>query len=150
MPFKPGESGNKEGRKVGVKDSRSQMRELFAEAGPALVEKVLEGADEGDKTLMCYAIDHFTPKARERVYIQNLNEAEGGKKLKDMTYEEKMSRLDHLLAEEEIDRESWNIMRASYIKQNEVDVVKIENARLKGYAEIIQKILKEKGIDLIL
>lgn len=148
MAYKKGESGNITGRKPGIKDKRAEIRDLFAEAGPRIVKKVLKGANDGDTDLMCYAIDHFTPKARERIYISNLNSED--KKLKDMTYEEKMRRLDHLMAEEEIDRESWNIMRASYIKEHEVDVVKIENTRLLEYSKVIQKLLKEKGIDLVL
>ena len=148
--FSPGISPNPNGRPKGIKDSRAEMRDLFAEAGPDLVQKVIDKANEGDKEMICYAIDHFTPKARERVYVQNLNDEANGKKLHQMTYEEKMTRLDLLLAAEDIERESWQVMRSSYIKEHEVDVVKIENKRLLGYAEMIQKILKERGIDIIL
>src|SRR4051812_226687 len=64
--FKPGQSGNLNGRPKGVADRRNGLREMLASHGEALVGKVVEMALEGDATAMRIAMERVLPAMKTK------------------------------------------------------------------------------------
>jgi len=64
--FKPGESGNPDGRPVGSKDKRTQYRELFEPHADALIQKVINLALDGDTTCLKMCIDRLVSPFRAK------------------------------------------------------------------------------------
>jgi hypothetical protein len=64
MKFKKGESGNPAGKPRGARDKRTALRELLRPYAPALVEKVVEQALQGDTTALKLCLDRLMPPLR--------------------------------------------------------------------------------------
>ncbi|MHA1447900.1 MAG: DUF5681 domain-containing protein [Candidatus Hodarchaeales archaeon] len=141
MTFAKGQSGNEKGRPNGIKNYKTQIKEMIEEQGPSVLQTAIDMAKAGDTSMLSTVVNVIQPKPRERLYAKGLN-------IKNKNYEERMEVLDHALADGEIDLEVWNTMRQSYMKQHELDVIKKENESLRNYADIVTKLLKDKGIDL--
>jgi len=75
--FKPGESGNPNGRPVGSKDKRTQYRELFEPHADGLIEKVIEMALAGDTTCLKMCIDRLVSPFRAKDTTVTLDDIEG-------------------------------------------------------------------------
>jgi len=75
--FKPGESGNPDGRPKGAKDKRTQYRELFEPHADGLIEKVIEMALAGDTTCLKMCIDRLVSPFRAKDTTVTLDDIEG-------------------------------------------------------------------------
>ena len=75
--FKPGESGNPDGRPKGSKDKRTQYRELFEPHADSLIEKVIEMALAGDTTCLKMCIDRLVSPFRAKDDTVTLDDIEG-------------------------------------------------------------------------
>lgn len=64
MAFKKGQSGNPTGRPKGSKDKRTAYRELLEPHAPALIEKAVSMALEGDTTAMKICLDRLLPTVK--------------------------------------------------------------------------------------
>lgn len=67
MTFKPGESGNKNGRPAGIPDKRSKLRKLLTPHAEALVEKMVELALSGDVNALRLCIERLIPRIKDEV-----------------------------------------------------------------------------------
>lgn len=70
MAFQEGQSGNPAGRPKGSKDKRTELRELLEPHAPALIEKAVSMALEGDTTAMKMCLDRILP-AMKSVEVKN-------------------------------------------------------------------------------
>jgi hypothetical protein len=59
--FEKGQSGNPAGKPKGAKDKRTELRELLRPHAPALVEKAVELALNGDLTALKLCLDRIMP-----------------------------------------------------------------------------------------
>ena len=57
MKFQAGESGNPNGRPKGTPDKRNELRKLLTPHAPALVEKAVQKALEGDTSALKLCLD---------------------------------------------------------------------------------------------
>lgn len=64
--FKKGQSGNPLGKPKGARDKRTELRELLKPHAPALVQKAIDMAVEGDMTALRLCIDRIVPPLRAR------------------------------------------------------------------------------------
>lgn len=62
MTFQKGQSGNPAGRPLNRPDRRSQYRELFESHAPALINKAIEMALDGDTQAMKLCMERIMPK----------------------------------------------------------------------------------------
>ena len=62
--FKKGESGNLQGRPKGIKDRRTEFRELLEPYAPALVNKAVAMALKGDSTALRLCLDRLIPPVK--------------------------------------------------------------------------------------
>jgi hypothetical protein len=63
--FKKGISGNPTGRKPGVSDKRTKLRDLLTPHAPELIEKLIDQAKNGDPNAMKICIDRLIPKIKD-------------------------------------------------------------------------------------
>ena len=78
MAFKPGESGNPEGRPKGTTDRRTELRALLAPHAPELIQKLVDLALEGDTSAIKICLDKVIPNIKptdEPVSIAEFSEA---------------------------------------------------------------------------
>ncbi|MCH9048934.1 MAG: hypothetical protein IH836_08375, partial [Proteobacteria bacterium] len=75
--FKPGESGNPDGRPKGAKDKRTQYRELFEPHADALIQKAIDLALAGDTTCLKMCIDRLVSPFRAKNATVTLDDIEG-------------------------------------------------------------------------
>ncbi len=76
--FKPGESGNPDGRPKGSKDKRTELRNLLEPHAEDLINKAVELAKGGDTTALKMCLDRLVSPIRakdEKIIIEGL----GGK-----------------------------------------------------------------------
>jgi len=73
MPFKSGKSGNPLGRPVGAKDRRTALRELLNPHAPALVNKAVDMALEGDVAALRMCLDRCIAPLRSTTQNIDLN-----------------------------------------------------------------------------
>lgn len=66
MAFKKGQSGNPKGRRPGVSDKRSELRELLKPHANDLVAKAVELAKDGDTTALRLCLDRLIPAIKPR------------------------------------------------------------------------------------
>ena len=74
MKFQAGQSGNPSGKPVGSKDKRTALRELLNPHAPALVEKAVQKALEGDTSALKLCLDRCIAPLRSttgRVAIES-------------------------------------------------------------------------------
>lgn len=64
--FKPGQSGNPDGRPKGSKDKRTELRELLKPHADDLVKKAVDMALAGDTTALRICIDRIIPSIKAR------------------------------------------------------------------------------------
>lgn len=62
--FKPGQSGNPAGRPKGAKNRSTELRSLLEPHAPALVEKAVQMALEGDTVALKLCLDRIIPTMR--------------------------------------------------------------------------------------
>ena len=75
--FKPGESGNPDGRPKGSKDKRTQYRELFEPHADGLIQKAIDLALAGDTTCLKMCIDRLVSPFRAKDDTVTLDDIEG-------------------------------------------------------------------------
>ena len=75
--FKPGESGNPDGRPKGSKDKRTQYRELFEPHADGLIQKASDLALAGDTTCLKMCIDRLVSPFRAKDDTVTLDDIEG-------------------------------------------------------------------------
>jgi len=63
--YKPGESGNPAGKKVGTLNKRTQLAKLLDPHAEAIINKTVELALAGDINALRLCIDRLIPKAKE-------------------------------------------------------------------------------------
>ncbi|MBK5275157.1 MAG: hypothetical protein JJE30_08905 [Desulfuromonadales bacterium] len=71
--FKPGETGNKNGRPPGTPDKRSQLREQLQSRAGDLVTKCVEMALAGDSTAMRICMERLIPGLKAQSEIVTLD-----------------------------------------------------------------------------
>jgi len=71
--FKAGESGNPAGKPVGSKDKRTALRALLNPHAPALVQKAVDMALEGDTTALRLCLDRCIAPLRSTTQNITLN-----------------------------------------------------------------------------
>ena len=59
--FKPGQSGNPDGRPKGVPDRRTVYREALADRAPEIITTLIEKALDGDSTALRLCADRIVP-----------------------------------------------------------------------------------------
>lgn len=64
--FEPGQSGNPAGRPKGIKDRRTELRQMMLDEAPALIAKVVELAKEGDATALRICLERIVPPAKAK------------------------------------------------------------------------------------
>ena len=64
--FEKGQSGNPEGRPKGIKDKRTELRELLLPHAPELIAKVVEMAKAGDAAAIRICVDRLIPPAKAK------------------------------------------------------------------------------------
>ena len=72
--FKKGTSGNPAGRPKGIQDKRTEIRDLLKPHAPALVEKAVQLALQGEQTALKLCLDKVMPSLKpvsEPVSINN-------------------------------------------------------------------------------
>ena len=72
--FKKGTSGNPAGRPKGIPDKRTEIRDLLKPHAPALVEKAVQLALQGEQTALKLCLDKIIPSLKpvsEAVSINN-------------------------------------------------------------------------------
>lgn len=69
--FEKGQSGNPAGRPKGIADKRTELKSLLEPHAPALVQKVVEKALNGDMQALKICIDRLIPPAK----VQNEQES---------------------------------------------------------------------------
>jgi len=74
MSFQKGQSGNPSGRPKGAKDKRTELRELLQPHAPALIEKAVEMALDGDTTALKMCLDRIIPAMRSVEITSDQNE----------------------------------------------------------------------------
>lgn len=67
--YKPGESGNRSGKKPGTINKRTQLAKLLEPHAEALVNKTVELALNGDSNALRLCIDRLIPKAKDGAII---------------------------------------------------------------------------------
>ena len=72
MTFERGQSGNPTGRPPGTKDKRTALRELLEPHAPALIEKAVSLALEGDITAIKICLDRLIP-ALKSIQVNSAN-----------------------------------------------------------------------------
>ncbi len=75
--FKPGESGNPDGRPKGSRDKRTQYRELFEPHADDLIQKAIDLALAGDTTCLKMCIDRLVSPFRAKNATVTLDDIEG-------------------------------------------------------------------------
>jgi len=75
--FQKGQSGNPAGRPKGTKDAIVAMRELLVPHAPALVQKAVEMALNGDAAALRICVDRLIPPAKARDESVSLPLGEG-------------------------------------------------------------------------
>jgi len=75
--YKPGESGNPDGRPKGAKDKRTQYRELFEPHADDLIQKAIDLALTGDTTCLKMCIDRLVSPFRAKNATVTLDDIEG-------------------------------------------------------------------------
>ena len=75
--FKPGQSGNPEGRPKGAKDKRTEYREMFQEHAEDLINKAVEMAEGGDSSMMKACLDRIVSPYRAVDPYVKLDDIEG-------------------------------------------------------------------------
>lgn len=76
MTFKPGESGNPNGRPAGSKNRRSQIAKLLEPYTEELISKAVELARNGDVNALRLCVERLIPKASHEAVNLNFNTAE--------------------------------------------------------------------------
>jgi hypothetical protein len=75
--FKPGESGNSNGRPKGAKDKRTQYRELLEPHADDLINKAVEMAKGGDSAMLKLCIDRLVAPFRAKDTTITLDDITG-------------------------------------------------------------------------
>lgn len=65
--FKPGQSGNPRGKKIGTTSKKTQLAKLLEPHAQDLIQKAVELALEGDSQALRLCIERIIPKAKEPV-----------------------------------------------------------------------------------
>jgi len=65
MTFKPGQSGNPKGKPVGARDRRTDLRKLFEDRAPELINKTIEMALGGDPAALRLCIERCVSRKRD-------------------------------------------------------------------------------------
>lgn len=65
MTYKPGQSGNLNGRPAGIKNKRTQLATLLEQHAEALINKTVELALNGDSNALRLCIERLIPKAKD-------------------------------------------------------------------------------------
>lgn len=133
--WKKGQSGNPAGKPKGSKDWRVESKAMLATDGPKLLAKALELADSGDTDLMKFVLSHALVKPREITFV-------GGLGLAGLDYAQKMIKLDEHLDTQKIDIDVWKTMRDSYMRQFEIEILRLDNEDLKRQMAELKELLK--------
>lgn len=75
--FKPGQSGNPNGRPKGIKDRRTVFRELVEPHSDELVQKAIQMALDGDQQMLRLLLDRVLPAKPKDDLISNSFLVEG-------------------------------------------------------------------------
>lgn len=92
--WEKGQSGNPAGRPKGIKDKRALFREMLEAKAPALVEKAIDMAMQGDASALRLCIDKILPTLK-----QVDAEVDVRLSLDDLPLERLLARHDELLAQ---------------------------------------------------
>lgn len=79
MTFKPGKSGNPKGRPKGSADKRTRLRGLLEPHAPAIVEKCIQMALDGDSNAMRLCIERLIPRAKDEPLVMDAAKDISGK-----------------------------------------------------------------------
>jgi len=77
MTFKPGESGNPNGRPIGAKDRRTMFREMVEPHSDELVNHAIEMALSGNEAMLRLLLDRLLPAKPKEEPLDNLNLSTG-------------------------------------------------------------------------
>ena len=69
MKFATGQSGNPSGRPQGATNKRTQLAKLIEPHAPALIQKLIALALDGDINALRFALERVLPKAANEQYI---------------------------------------------------------------------------------
>ncbi len=70
MPFRPGQSGNPQGRPAGIVDRRMALRSQLEDAAPELLARAIEMARQGDPHMMRLLLSRLLPVPRAEVIAE--------------------------------------------------------------------------------
>ncbi|MET0087590.1 MAG: DUF5681 domain-containing protein [Sedimenticola sp.] len=87
MPFEKGKSGNPSGRPRGVQDKRRRYRALLDQHAPALIERAVELALEGDTSALKMCIDRILPTLKAQPLTVSIPCLENAETLADKSRE---------------------------------------------------------------
>jgi len=132
MPFKPGRSGNPNGRPKGVTSSRLKYRKIFEERGEDVNKKILELALEGDPSLLTYISKVITPLVGKDDFLTGID-------LKGSPLDQ-IKKINEYITEGEI-----TAAEGSKLMENAVTFEKLIQAA--QFEERIKKLEKKAGLD---
>ncbi len=87
--YKPGESGNPNGKKPGTLNKRTQLAKLLEPHAEALINKAVELALAGDSNALRLCIERLLPKAKDdaaRIIIPDSNTLTNDQMIKEILY----------------------------------------------------------------
>lgn len=65
MTFKPGQSGNPQGRPKGIVDKRAELRDLLEPHAKEIIEKLIERAKVGDIAALKLCVERLIPRIKD-------------------------------------------------------------------------------------
>jgi exonuclease III len=74
MKYKPGQSGNPQGKPKGTLNNKTRWLQLLESHADELVEKAIELAQSGDTNILRFCLERIIPKAKDRPISLSLPE----------------------------------------------------------------------------
>jgi len=126
--FKPGQSGNPDGRPKGSKDKRTEYREMFQEHAEDLINKAVEMAKGGDSSMMKACLDRIVSPYRAVDPYVKLDDIEG-------TLTEKGEKIIMSMGSGELSPSDASSMLSALASQSRVIEIDDQEKRLRRLEE---------------
>ncbi len=68
MKYKPGQSGNPQGKPKGTLNNKTRWLQLLESHADEIVEKAIQLAESGDTNILRFCLERIIPKAKDKPY----------------------------------------------------------------------------------